>query len=232
MQLFHLHLLSASEAILSEADAQHCTRVLRHQVGDEIHGIDGAGVYYRTQIMSQNKREVRLQVLESIEEWGEKPQHITLALSPLHAKDRFEWALEKSVELGVNAIVPIVCKRTVTPNIRLDRMNAILLAALKQCKRSRLPLLSEPVPFAKWIATQKNVEALKLIAYCERGAAFPTQISNRVVMLIGPEGDFTPEEVSLAEQQGFAPLTLGTNRLRTETAAIHALSIAKFVGGW
>lgn len=230
MQLFWFSIHSPQEATLDQNETQHCMKVLRHQIGDEIWGIDGEGKWYRARIVGGNRRETQLQIVESQENWGEKPQYIRFGVSPLHKKDRFEWFVEKAVELGANEIVPVICERTVKKGIKAERMQHIMKSALKQCKRSRLPIFAEPQSIKDFV--QEDDAPLKLMPYCEANQAIQAlgdEIAavNRVSVLIGPEGDFTEEEVNWAKEAGWHLLSLGETRLRTETAAIYTLAFLK-----
>lgn len=230
MNLFLIRPDGADRARLDADEAKHCLKVLRHRPGDEIHGIDGEGTYFRARITGTAGQEALLEIVEAVEGWGEHGQRVVLGISPLHARDRFEWAMEKAVELGVTDIFPLECARTSRQNLRYDRLNGILLSALKQCKRSALPVLHPLAPVAEVVA-QLQAIPVRMLAWCERGtpvgqSLVPAQDS---ALLIGPEGDFTPQEALAAEQAGFSLVSLGETRLRTETAAIYGLSAMKFV---
>ncbi|MFK7973216.1 MAG: 16S rRNA (uracil(1498)-N(3))-methyltransferase [Bacteroidia bacterium] len=234
MQLFLIQHSDSEGYFLEQDEAHHCVRVLRHKVGDSIHAIDGEGTKYTTTIRTITKRTVLLDVEERFENWGEPEARIHLALSPLRQRDRFEWAIEKAVELGASEITTVRCKRTVKANVKMERVAKIATSALKQCKRSRLPVLSEVIDFKDAI---QGSGGLKLIAWCETDAAIQSfakaiDQSNEITILIGPEGDFTADEVEQAVAAGWKPVSLGHTRLRTETAAIHALSTLKYLKGF
>lgn len=233
MQVFWVNVGPDGQAWLDENETRHCQKVLRHQVGDEVHTIDGKGNYHLARILGYGQRQTQLQILETQVDWGEHGGEITLGVSPLRLKDRFEWLIEKAVELGVNAIVPLRCARTDPYKARFkpDRLHTLMIVALKQCKRSRLPQLHPLVDYRDWVATLSPTSP-SFIAHCEAQAPFFPLLTDlpsppRLHLLIGPEGDFTPEEVQLAEQRGVHSVALGYNRLRTETAALHALSLIK-----
>ena len=231
MQIFFLETLSNGKGKLSREEAKHCIKVLRHQAGDLLHTIDGKGRYFPAYIESIEQGEVMLSLEEPVENWGESPYHIALGISPLTKKDRFEWLLEKAVELGVHAIHPIQCQRTGPVKLpKPERMERLLLSAVKQSKRSRIPLVSPLQSFTKFVDQSKKGEGF--IAWCEAKQAlqdFTSTLQNtqHISFLIGPEGDFTPEEIQMAHRQGYQPVSLGTNRLRSETAGIFALSVFK-----
>lgn len=236
MQIFVLIPQSPERAILEADEARHCLKVLRHRTGDILHAIDGAGVYYQARILGSSRNEVELEILERIEDWGEHPYRINLLVSPLRLRDRNEWLLEKAVELGVTDIFPIQSQHTVAhTGYKQERAHKIMLSALKQCKRSRLPVLHEQQTFSHYIKSSQ--EGLRLIAQADHavslGSLAPELAANDQVSLwIGPEGDFSPEELAAATAAGFRPVHLGKQRLRTETAAIHGISLIKGVKGY
>ncbi|WNJ16235.1 RsmE family RNA methyltransferase [Pontibacter sp. G13] len=232
MQLFFAQIIHPNRAILLAEEARHCIKVLRHAVGDEISCIDGTGNMYQARITSIDKTEVAVELLTTHPNWGEPPIDITLAVSPLRLKDRFEWMMEKAVELGVSSIQPLRCQHTdkYKAKFKPERIQTILKTALKQCKRSRLPELKPEVPFAEWINGHSS--EISLMGWCEADQPiqeFGAPIGNAksVTLLIGPEGDFSPEEVKMAQDANWTPISLGETRLRTETAAVYALSAIK-----
>ncbi len=235
MNLFFLQKDSHGQFFLDETESRHCIKVLRHQLHDKLEGIDGLGNKYSCRITAINSKKVLLEIQETVPGWGEKPQEICLAVSPLRQRDRFEWAIEKAVELGVTRIQPLLCKRTIKTGFKLQRMESIALSALKQCKRSRMPDILEPMLIADYLDT--SPKGMKLIGWCEssqpiQGYHDRIKSARAVHLLIGPEGDFSEEEVNMAKESGFLPLSLGENRLRTETAAIHLLGIIKYIQAW
>jgi 16S rRNA (uracil1498-N3)-methyltransferase len=239
MQIFLAKILSQQKAALFEDEARHCVKVLRHQVGDEIHCIDGQGVYYLASITEAGPKKVELTLLDQQKGWGEPAGELTLAVSPLRLKDRFEWLVEKAVELGIHRIQPLRCARTEKYKAKVNpfRLETLIQTATKQCLRSRLPTLLPEQAFDDWIATQSGAYEAAFIA---RGDA-PTPLSSqhekvvaasRLCLLIGPEGDFTDEEYAAAQAAGFLPVHLGRTRLRTETAGLFALGQVKAIRGY
>jgi len=237
MQIFLLQSIDKEQARLDEQESRHCIKVLRHTAGDEIHCIDGKGNMYVCQIEEANPKSCSLHILSKVPEWGEKEGRITLAISPLRLKDRFEWALEKAVELGVDQIQPIICKRTdqYKSKLKRPRLETLLITASKQCKRSRIPDLRETLSFSDFIE-QENY-ATSLMAFCEsedliQRHAEEVRKSEDICLIIGPEGDFSPEECEKAKKKGIPLISLGESRLRTETAAIYGLSSLKYIRGY
>jgi len=238
MQIFLAELIGHNQALLRGSEAHHCTRVLRHRAGDVIHCIDGRGNKYVGTIERVEKEEVLLRLDEREREWGEKSCHICLGVSPLRLKDRFEWLVEKAVELGVNEIVPVVCARTFPHRGKWKpaRLENILLTATKQCKRSRIPQLHPPLSLPDFL--QRQPAALALMGYCEAPTSLKQVLKQApeapasVVVLIGPEGDFSQEEVAKAQAAGYRPVHFGPGRLRTETAVAFLLSVLKWEWGY
>ncbi|MEO0897894.1 MAG: RsmE family RNA methyltransferase [Bacteroidota bacterium] len=238
MYIFFGNLTSDNEAILGAEESRHAIKVLRKQPGDEIYFTEGKGTLYKGTIDSQSKTETHISILASFPSYGEHAFHIRMAVSPLRLKDRFEWMIEKAVELGVNEIVPLQCKRTdpFKAKYKDERIKTLMMAALKQCKRTQFPELHPLTPINDWL--KQDIKGAKFIGWCEEDTQaiqdFSTNIQqeNELTFLIGPEGDFTDEEVEMARQADFIPISLGENRLRTETAAIFGLSIFKLIKGY
>ncbi|MFN8396012.1 MAG: RsmE family RNA methyltransferase [Bacteroidia bacterium] len=230
MTPFYIRDGGGDTAYLEGEEALHSTKVLRKKVGDEILGVDGKGQMLLCRVSALGKGLVELEILERHRDWGEKPQRISILVSPLHKPDRLEWLIEKSVELGVTDIYPYLGKHTVKTGLRADRLERIMIAALKQCMRSQLPKLHTAAPLKAALA---GLEAeVRLIATAE--AKQHTQdlpvdwvMAPSAAILVGPEGDFSQEELDLAIGNRFQSVSLGQNRLRSETAAIHLLGLVK-----
>jgi 16S rRNA (uracil1498-N3)-methyltransferase len=209
---------------LPEEAARHAVQSLRMQSGDALLLCDGRGRLAEAVITETNKRRCGVRV--GAVHWIDSPtRRVVMAVSPLKQAARFEWFLEKATELGVQAIVPILCSRTEKARLRTDRLRAILISAMIQSQQAWLPELHEPVSLAAFVANCPSDQ--KLIAHCEEAAEkkqlHQLNSHEQVCMLIGPEGDFTPTEIELALTHGFTPISLGNNRLRTETAALSAV---------
>lgn len=208
---------------LPEEAARHAVQSLRMQPGNALLLCDGRGRLAEAVITETNKRRCGVRV-EAVH-WIDPPtRRVVMAVSPLKQTARFEWFLEKATELGVQAIVPVLCNRTEKARLRTDRLRSILISAMIQSQQAWLPELSEPVSLAVFLGNCPSDQ--KLIAHCEEAAEKKhlNQMSSheQVCMLIGPEGDFTSAEIELAITHGFYPVSLGDNRLRTETAALSA----------
>jgi 16S rRNA (uracil1498-N3)-methyltransferase len=237
MQLFIATPTPQGLRLLAE-EAHHALHVLRHRPGDELQCVDGAGCHYRARIAAATKHGVDLDVLETTPEWGEPAQPSGLIFSLLKNRDRMEWLLEKAVELGATHLWPVVCHRTERTAWNPERAQRVLAAGLKQNLRSRLPHLPEPMPLAEALALPlvQHTFTLRLVPHCNGAQRTLPQVARGLatqpaLFCIGPEGDFTPTEVGLAQAAGFEPLSLGHTRLRAETAGIFCLAASKALKG-
>ena len=228
MELFYAYEADGRSCRLDADESGHCVRVLRHRAGDEIHVIDGQGTMYRCRLTDDNPKGAEAEVLEAFPGWGGHPYRLTVACCPTKNNDRFEWFVEKATEVGVDCIVPVIGDRSERKVYKTDRALRIALSATKQSLKSRIPEITEPVSVKDFIRRSGN--SLKLIAYCFEGDTRRISIQEAlrgfdgtdITVLIGPEGDFSPEEARLAVEQGYIPVHLGSSRLRTETAAVLA----------
>ena len=228
MELFYAYEADDRSCRLDADESGHCVRVLRHRAGDEIHVIDGQGTMYRCRLTDDNPKGAEAEVLEAFPGWGGHPYRLTVACCPTKNNDRFEWFVEKATEVGVDCIVPVIGDRSERKVYKTDRALRIALSATKQSLKSCIPEIAEPVSVKDFIRRSGN--SLKLIAYCFEGDTRRISIQEAlrgfdgtdITVLIGPEGDFSPEEARLAVEQGYIPVHLGSSRLRTETAAVLA----------
>jgi 16S rRNA (uracil1498-N3)-methyltransferase len=217
----------ASLITLNEETSKHVVQVLRMQTGEQINLTDGKGHLLTAQITEAHKKSCVVRVQESrFKEQGTRVS--TIAISLVKNASRFEWFLEKATELGVSEIAPLLCERTERQHFRYDRMNGIVVSAMLQSQQVWLPVLHEPIKFEEYVRQTSLLSGnLKLIAHCEDAEKQQlsdlqiTQSSNAII-LIGPEGDFTSDEIELALQQHYLPVALGETRLRTETAGVTA----------
>ena len=207
---------------LPEEEARHCVQVLRHQVGDEILVLDGKGGQYHSIITSISKRSCLYQVT-SAEQAPEKPFRIHLAIAPTKNIERMEWLVEKLTEMAVDEISLLQTKNSERRKIRIDRLKKKVLSALKQSKNPFLPKVNELTPIEKFLIHKRSGK--KLIAHVSPDHVYigdSIVTKEEVLILIGPEGDFTTNEVNLAIENGFQPISLGASTLRTETAGLVA----------
>ena len=236
MEIFYAYDVGAGMARLSAEESAHCCRVLRRRTGDVIQVIDGKGTMYDCRLVDDNPRGAEAEILERHEGWGSHSYSLTMAVCPTKNIDRFEWFVEKAVELGVDCIQPVFGERSERKVLRTDRIRGIALSAAKQSLKSTVPPVCEPVSVMEFISSMKDSDSLKLIAYCFEGEKERISISealssfegDSVAVMIGPEGDFSPDEAAAAIEAGFIPVHLGASRLRTETAAVTAVSAVYF----
>ena len=225
MQLFYTPDIAGETYVLNEEESRHCVRVLRLGEGDELRLTDGRGTLYTARIVSASPKRCEVRVTERREEYGERPCRLCLAVAPTKNTDRFEWFLEKATEIGVDRIVPLICDRSERRVLKTDRCTKVVTSAVKQSLKAYHPVLEEPVPFRE--AVRKPFDGDKFIAHCaesaEKRLLRDLVIPGRDVwVLVGPEGDFSPEEIARAKENGFREVSLGTSRLRTETAGVAA----------
>jgi len=224
MQIFYAINVSQGTAHFSRVESGHCLRVLRMRRGENISFTDGNGNLYEGVIAGDDSTAMTASVT-SVRREPDHGYRLHIAISPVKNDDRLEWFIEKAVETGIDEITPLICNRTEKKRIRKERLEGLILSAMKQSVRSYLPKLNEPLSFSEFIAGERTGK--RLIACCDSGidrvminSAFCP--AEKVTILIGPEGDFTPEEVAHAVQHGFTPVHMGPNRLRTETAGVVA----------
>ena len=224
MHLFYNPDLDPEFFSLSEEETRHITKVLRLTEGDHIFLTDGIGTLCEAVILNAQSKKCLVQCGPLKHEYDKRPFHLHIAIAPTKNIDRFEWFLEKSTEIGIDEITPLYCSRSERNHLKTERLKKVLIAALKQSLKAYLPKLNEPVEFSKFIT--KNAEGSKLIAYCETGNEAELQKvyqkGSDSLILIGPEGDFSLEEVDQAIKHDFIPISLGKSRLRTETAGVVA----------
>ncbi|NDV70096.1 16S rRNA (uracil(1498)-N(3))-methyltransferase [Dysgonomonas sp. 25] len=217
---------------LPEEEGKHAVRVLRKTEGDEIYLTDGKGHFYDAKIIEANPKHCFVEIANRIEAPKNWNFNLQIAFAPTKNIDRIEWFAEKATEIGIDHFSPVLCRYSERKEIKLPRIEKILVSAMKQSQKAILPQLDEMIPFAKFI--QQPFEGRKFIAHCYDGEKSLLKDTyhkgENVLILIGPEGDFSEEEVQKAIEAGFEPISLGESRLRTETAAlvachsIHALN--------
>lgn len=227
MQLFYAPDIVPPLHTLGEEESKHCVRVLRMSAGDTLHMTDGRGTLYRARIVEAAPKHCTVEVVQTIPDYERLPYTLTMAVAPTKNIDRFEWFLEKAVEVGVTRIVPLRCDHSERRSINDERARRIVVSAMKQSLKAFLPQLDPMTPFAEFVAA--TVAPVRLIAHCaatgQPKAYLPRAIEKGApaVILIGPEGDFSPEEINFALENRFTAVTLGDQRLRTETAAVAAV---------
>lgn len=238
MNLFYTPDISGNLYSLNEEESRHCQKVLRLREGDTLHLTDGKGTLFDARISELHGRHVSVEVTGRQDDFGKRNYCLHMAVAPTKNIDRFEWFIEKATEIGVDEITPIICEHSERRQLRTDRLEKIIIAAMKQSLKAFHPKLNEPIHLNKFLASQvpsfpaspppsfpANTAANKYIAYITSGAPLLKQLYEKgdaATILIGPEGDFSPVEVEAAIKSGYQVISLGESRLRTETAAIAA----------
>jgi len=233
MQLFYTPDIDAASTTyqLNEEESKHCVRVLRLQTGDKIQLIDGKGNFYTAAITDPHPKRTSLQIISVEQDFHRRNHYLHIAIAPTKNIERLEWFLEKATEIGIDEISLIICQRSERKEAKTDRLNKIITSAIKQSLKAWHPVLNEPIALSKLIATA--FDGQKFIAHCEKGDKFNLKDEvkpfSRYLILIGPEGDFTPKEIEDALNNDFKAITLGESRLRTETAALEACFEVNFL---
>ena len=218
---------------LSEEESQHCVRVLRYGRGDEILLRDGHGNTYNAKITNPHPKHCEFEILSSERQEPSHHFHLHIAIAPTKNIERVEWMVEKCTEIGADEITLLACRYSERKQMRMDRLEKIALSAAKQSLTPYLPQLNPMTDFAEFIRLQQTRNAQKFIAHCYESQKYllrdRIERGRDVVVLIGPEGDFSEQEIDLALTAGFQPVSLGNSRLRTETACIVACNTAIFL---
>ena len=277
MEIFYTNMVDGREARLDAEESTHAVKVLRHRRGDEIAVVDGFGNMFHCRLTDDSPKGAVAEILEKVPGWGAHPYSLNMAVCPTKNIDRFEWFCEKATELGVDVITPIIGERSERRVFKPERCRKIVLSAMKQSLKAKLPTVLDAVPLKDFLS--QDVPGLKLICYCFEGDVRRESITDvlneyatgfngidsadatgstghigssaaasdasadasttaghcpetldepKITILIGPEGDFSPEEANLAVSQGYIPVHLGPSRLRTETAAVTAVTATYF----
>ena len=226
MHLFYTPDIAHSHELPAD-EAAHALRVLRLQPGDEVRLTDGQGGFYHARISECNRKRCMVEVIEREEQAPLWRGHLHLALAPTKNIDRMEWLAEKATEIGFDELTFLNCQWSERRIVKGERIEKILISAMRQSLKARLPKLNDITDFAQFV--KQPVSGQKFIAHCHEGEKSPLrqalQPGQDALVLIGPEGDFSPDEVALAVAEGFTPVTLGNTRLRTETAALVAVHL-------
>ncbi|MCQ2174676.1 MAG: 16S rRNA (uracil(1498)-N(3))-methyltransferase [Bacteroidales bacterium] len=230
MELFYSKDIRGSQVLFDKDESVHMVRVLRHREGDVVNVIDGCGTLMECRLEDANPAGATAVVVCETPGWGSRPYRLTMAVSPTKNNERYEWFAEKATEVGVDRIVPVLTERSERRVFKTERIRKILVSAAKQSLKAAVPEISEALGIREFISAVPS-SALKLIAYCFEGTerrisirqALEESDASEIVVLIGPEGDFSPQEASDALAAGFIPVHLGPSRLRTETAALTAV---------
>lgn len=228
MTSFYVNNINSNDIYLDAEESRHCIKVLRLKNGDQVHVLDGKGSIFNSEIVDANPKKCRLEIVGKEESLPQRNYHLTIAIAPTKNIERFEWFLEKCTEIGIDRIIPLICQHSERKDIKPERLEKIIISAMKQSGQSYLPELTEKISFKTLINSPFYGE--KLIAHCvpESKKLLQNSITpgSNMLIMIGPEGDFDPEEIKLALLNSFVPVSLGASRLRTETAGIVACHTA------
>lgn len=223
MALFYVPNLAFAH-VLPEEESQHAVKVLRLQVGDAITVVDGVGGFYKARITNPHPKHCLFEIIETVLEFGKKDYKLHIAIAPTKNIERLEWFIEKATEIGIDEITPFVCRFSERKIIKAERLEKIIISAAKQSVKAYFPTLNPLCTFDELMKNHQSSQ--KFIAHCyeEDKKLLQNEIkkSSDVLILIGPEGDFSKEEVQKAISLGFVPVSLGNSRLRTETAGVVA----------
>lgn len=230
-QYFYHPDLSQTVVTLSAEESEHCVRALRHRAGDQVLLTDGRGSVATAVIIADNPKACMVELTEVREANDKGKFRLHLAVAPTKNADRIEWLVEKCVEVGVESVSFIICEHSERKRVNLDRLNRIAISALKQCQTSWLPPMEE-IGFEDFVRKFQGQEADKYIAWCDdentRQLADEVFKHEDIVLLIGPEGDFSPAEIQMAREYNYLEIKLGHRRLRTETAGLYACMAVAF----
>ena len=228
----------AQTLTLPEEESQHCVKVLRMKAGDRIHIIDGVGGLYEAQITEAHPKRTQVDILNVQIEYGRRPFRLHLAVAPTKNIDRFEWFVEKAAEIGFDELTPLCCRYSERKVIKPERIEKILVSAAKQSLKAYVPRLNPMTTFKEFINNSSSLisNSSLFIAHCydqpKKHLLHACPTASDVVVMVGPEGDFSEEEVELALRSSFQAITLGESRLRTETAGVvacHLVTVANLV---
>ncbi len=221
MHLFYTPDIGNTTYQLAEQESKHCIRVLRLKKGDRVHLVDGRGGFYEAYILSEDPKRCLLGISSKQQRESDFPYFLHVAIAPTKNLDRFEWFVEKATELGISMITPIICDRSERRDVKTERLERVIVSAMKQSYKAYLPVIKEPQPFKSWI--RERINGFKGIAHCmdeDKIRLWDIPALKLATIAVGPEGDFTPQELELAKAQGYRGLDLGMARLRTETAGV------------
>jgi 16S rRNA (uracil1498-N3)-methyltransferase len=225
MQLFYNSDIKSTDTIFQfdKEESKHIIKVLRKRGGDIIHITNGKGNLFHSEITLESEKKCEVKIIK-IDTFEARKYNLHIAIAPTKMNDRLEWFLEKATEIGIDEISLILCDHSERKTFKIDRAEKIIQAAMKQSNQFYLPKINEPISFIEFIS--KETDSLKFIAHCEEDKKdlFKNGIqpNQNILVLIGPEGDFSPKEIALALKNNFIPVSLGNTRLRTETAGIVA----------
>ncbi len=233
MQIFYSATIDEDIISLDAIESGHAVRVLRKKLGDMLSVVDGEGTLYSAELIDDNHKRCLLRISSKIENYGKRDYSLHIALAPTKSIDRYEWFLEKSTEIGCDSFTPLLCSRSERKVVKDERCLKVVVSAVKQSLKAFTPRSASLTSFTTFMK-QDFAGCKKFIAHCEESSEkvllrdLVTK-GDDVVVLIGPEGDFSPQEVALAREQGFVEVSLGDSRLRSETAGVFVASLLNIV---
>lgn len=234
MQLFYAPDIDVRSGsyVLSPEESRHCVRVLRLRCGDSVWVTDGRGTLCRAEIGEASPSGCVLRIAECTQEYGKRDYYLQVAVAPTKNPDRLEWFAEKATEIGIDRITPLLTEHGERRTVKTERLERVVTGAVKQSLKAYHPQIDSLTPLRELLCMP--FDGVKLIAHCapdeaKRSLRAEVRPGDRVLVLIGPEGDFSPAEVAAARAAGFRPVSLGESRLRTETAALVATHSVAFL---
>ena len=234
MEFFFSNIIDNDIITLDVFESRHCVKVMRHKIGDTINVVDGLGNLYVGNLIFIDKKSCKMKIDDIIKNYNKRNHYIHIAISPIKNHDRLEWFIEKSVEIGVDEITLINCTRTLRKTIKIDRLKKIALTAMKQTLKAYLPIINDIVDVDDFI--KQNKHSNRFVCHLENDDRKDLFFYKNSMLkkedccfLIGPEGDFTFDEINLCKDYGFNPISLGEGRLRTETAGIVACHLSNVI---
>jgi 16S rRNA (uracil1498-N3)-methyltransferase len=232
MQVFYAPDITGEYYTLDERESKHTVRVLRMVEGSEIKLIDGKGNLYEGVISDPDQRACKIRILNIMKGFEKRDYRLHIGISPLKNPERFEWFVEKSVEIGIDEITPVICHHTEKQGLKPERLNNIIVSAMKQSLKASSTKLNQACEFNDFIISSN--QGTHMIAHCNddnerKSIGEVYRKGSDAVVLIGPEGDFSAEEIVIAVNNGYIPVSLGKSRLRTETAGVAACHSIYFI---
>jgi 16S rRNA (uracil1498-N3)-methyltransferase len=229
MNLFYGMPAGDGTATLTEEESGHCIRVLRKKSGDKIFFTDGEGNYYQGSIVIADPKKCKIAIEETTEHFGKRNYSLHIAIAPTKNLDRFEWFLEKATEIGIDVITPVISSHSERRVLKTERLQKVLLSAMKQSLKAYLPKINEAIPLEKFYMQEFIGQKFICIGSAQESIKRILERESSYTILVGPEGDFTEAEISTAIQNNFKPVNLGPSRLRSETAGVVTCSIVSLL---
>jgi 16S rRNA (uracil1498-N3)-methyltransferase len=233
MHLFYCSEAGSERATLDRSESQHCIKVLRLKKNDLINLIDGRGSFYEAVIVSDNPHKCEVKVTRQLRDFNNRNFYLHVAIAPTRNADRFEWFIEKATETGIDEITPVICSRSERKTVKMERLVKIVISAMKQALIARMPKINRIQDFNEFVRGTDMSGCNKYIFHCAAGSRQKIRDiyvpGSGVLALIGPEGDFTGEEIDTALKNNFQAASLGNNRLRTETAGVAVCQVFNFL---